>query len=267
MHTLTNKLIILIPIFTLALFSAVLVNPVFADHCGDLNFCESCVASHCGWGGPSDNIQCRETGTNTYSCPSNTYSLWYTLTGQCGTSSGNFCAANAGSAPAPCNTFNGNCSACLQQSACAYSNGYQCVSVDPNAGDVCPAGVTTWNWDSCSVNECSTAPATNPVPSPIPSAAPGARGYRADIQQCRADGSGWDTISSNQCTLACGIPPASPAPGQPTPSAPVTPVVPIVPITPVVSPAPSAPTAPNVNTPWIQTTGGDVHSNTKIDVP
>lgn len=261
MHKLFSKIIIFITLLFFASFNDALVNPVSADHCGNLTFCEQCVASHCGWGGPNGDVRCRDAGSNTYSCPSSNYSLWYTLPGQCGTSSGNWCSGNTNTPP-PCNTFNFNCSSCLQQPACAYSGG-QCVSVDPAVGNVCPAGKTDWYWESCSKNECSvSAPAPSPstsAPSPLPSAAPGTRGYRADIQTCKADGSGWEIRpgDANVCTIACGVPPAA---GQPAPPPPVQPI-------PIPPTAPVAPTTPGLTTPWIQTSGGDVHSNTKIDVP
>lgn len=261
MFNIINKLIILIAFFTISFFSNVLVNPVLADHCGDLNFCESCVSSHCGWGGPNGDIKCRDAGSNSYSCPANTYSIWYTLPGQCGTSSGNWCSGNVATAPPPCSTFNFNCSSCLQQPACGY-NGSQCLPIDPNIGDACPAGQTAWYWYTCSQNQCTSAapsPSPSPSPSPAPSVAPGTRGYLPNVQVCNNQGQ-WGNTTVGVCTTYCGTPPAA---GQPAPP-------PVVITTPITIPpvAPQAPLTPaSATTPWIQTSGGDVHSNTKIDVP
>ncbi len=264
-------LIIFIYLFVIVIFA-----PKAMAACSDITFCEGCVAAaSCSWGGPASDVKCRDSGASAYVCPDSTYSIWWSLSGQCGNASANYCKGNT-SVPPACSSFNGNCDSCLQQSACGY-DGSNCQDVNPAVGNICPAGKTAWYWSSCkkAANVCG-----NPNGTP---------GKIRQIQTCRADGSGYDT--STRCDSACLQPNSTCAGGnlRCAASAGLGCTLQISLTCPTASdscyscvsrtgtsgtsgttgtsgtpPATSGtPTAPA----WIQTIDGDVHSNTKIDVP
>lgn len=241
--------------------------------------CSSCIAyPNYGWDGDScepGNSSCGGrtewyyTSCSQNACASsnpNPTCTTYTVTGTVSRSGGGGGVAGAEVCLDP--SASGSCTSSSFRTTTNSNGGYTINNV-PTGGSghtvyVVPVGFTVSNNSQAiggTVCETTTRNFTATYPT-------GGQGYNVQFERCVAGS--WTPISGNRCTTACGTPTA-PAPascgnntcsGNETCSncprdcgaCPVT-------------PPPPPPVTVTPGTPWIQTTGGDVHSNEEINAP